>query len=363
MPIKGFETRQRIPRLGKIRLGVKKRNANGAEYPVKTDYFVCKDAPDIAAIYGETPRSLEVEFYSDDIDEIFPCWMKQYGTGGALRCLGDGERAIIRYTRPSQTGGAAPMELVRDGLICNEQFRQEYGADVYRCPCQDGDEEWHQAHGGKRAPCQPTGRLLFGLRKAPQLGYYELVCHQRAIVGVLSVLRLTLNAFGQLRYIPFELYLVPERLTVGGSAQTVYTPTLRIEPEWGARALTARRELALAEATGEGARGLAPAAAAPQLGAHVDAEDLEPDGDDTVVDPDTGEITSAPETPESQHFPCPQTADWEAFFAEDGMQLGYPDKASMVEVLREHIGDGKAVRSEGMLAAHKVLVEFRPQAV
>ena len=41
MPIKGLSEQRRLPRLGKIRLGVKKKNQKGIEYPASTDYFVC----------------------------------------------------------------------------------------------------------------------------------------------------------------------------------------------------------------------------------------------------------------------------------------------------------------------------------
>lgn len=36
MPIEGLSKVIRIPRLGKIKLGIKKINANGVEYPEKT---------------------------------------------------------------------------------------------------------------------------------------------------------------------------------------------------------------------------------------------------------------------------------------------------------------------------------------
>jgi len=39
--IKGLSSIRRLPRLGKIRLGIKKVTAKGKEYPSETDYFVC----------------------------------------------------------------------------------------------------------------------------------------------------------------------------------------------------------------------------------------------------------------------------------------------------------------------------------
>ena len=52
MPIKGLTTdrQEMLPRIGKIRLGIKKKHSNGREYPAATDYFVCP--PEVQAVYG-----------------------------------------------------------------------------------------------------------------------------------------------------------------------------------------------------------------------------------------------------------------------------------------------------------------------
>ena len=56
MPIKGLTTdrQEMLPRIGKIRLGIKKKHSNGREYPAATDYFVCP--PEVQAIYGPEPK-------------------------------------------------------------------------------------------------------------------------------------------------------------------------------------------------------------------------------------------------------------------------------------------------------------------
>ena len=52
--IKGLSDKRRLPRLGKIRLGVKAiSQKSGKEYPKETDYFVCP--PEVQAVYGEKP--------------------------------------------------------------------------------------------------------------------------------------------------------------------------------------------------------------------------------------------------------------------------------------------------------------------
>ena len=53
--IEGTSEITRMPRLGKIRLGVKKTSdKTGAEYPSAVDYFVCPD--EVKSVYGEQPK-------------------------------------------------------------------------------------------------------------------------------------------------------------------------------------------------------------------------------------------------------------------------------------------------------------------
>ena len=40
MPIYGISDQVRLPRLGKIRLGIKKKTKGGVEYPFATEYFI-----------------------------------------------------------------------------------------------------------------------------------------------------------------------------------------------------------------------------------------------------------------------------------------------------------------------------------
>jgi len=59
-PIKGISEVVRLPRLGKIRLGIRKKNADGIPYPSPTDYFVCPD--EVRKVFGERPRELRIMF-------------------------------------------------------------------------------------------------------------------------------------------------------------------------------------------------------------------------------------------------------------------------------------------------------------
>jgi hypothetical protein len=87
---RGEEMGTRIPRMGKIRLGVKAETAKGVEYPKEVDYFVCP--PEVVAVYGEEPKELDVYLPHEDPDYFFPHAYKRY-QGSRLTCKGDGETA------------------------------------------------------------------------------------------------------------------------------------------------------------------------------------------------------------------------------------------------------------------------------
>jgi len=92
MPIKNLSDKGRIPRIGKIHLGIRKQNSKGTEYPSPTDYFVCPD--EVKAVYGDKPKRLNITFHTNNIEEIFPQYYKRYGKSRGLVCRGDGESAV-----------------------------------------------------------------------------------------------------------------------------------------------------------------------------------------------------------------------------------------------------------------------------
>jgi len=93
--IKGLSEIRRLPRLGKIRLGVKDTSKKtNREYPKEVDYFVLTDAPGVAEVYGETPKSLDVVIPVEDETVFFPQAYKCYGSERGLKCKGDGEDCL-----------------------------------------------------------------------------------------------------------------------------------------------------------------------------------------------------------------------------------------------------------------------------
>lgn len=90
--IKGLSDKRRLPRLGIIRLGMKlKSKKTGKEYPAETAHFVVPE--EVMKVYGSEPTELDVMLPLNELEAIFPCAYKYYGSSRGLICTGDGEVA------------------------------------------------------------------------------------------------------------------------------------------------------------------------------------------------------------------------------------------------------------------------------
>jgi Recombination directionality factor-like len=78
---------KRLPRLGKIRLGIKIKSG-AVEYPRETNYFVCP--PEIQAVYGGEPKILPVMIPVEDEGLFLRQYYALYGSNQRLKCHGDG---------------------------------------------------------------------------------------------------------------------------------------------------------------------------------------------------------------------------------------------------------------------------------
>ena len=100
MSIKNLSERRRLPRIGKIRLGVKLRNTQGVEYPHAENHFVCPAGTDpgaglVQAVYGDAPTELDIVFPSDKMDMVARQEYKYYiRTRKNPICRGNGEVAF-----------------------------------------------------------------------------------------------------------------------------------------------------------------------------------------------------------------------------------------------------------------------------
>ena len=201
MPIKGLSDIRRFSRGGKIRLGEKRKNANGAEYPAKLDYFLF-DPEDPAMLpvfkerYGEKPRRIKIAFASEDTAVVFPQHYKLYGTSG-LACKGDGERA----TRLAD--GGKMVELDCPGPA-NCQFALSKGK-----------------HG--KPGCKQVASLQFFIPEMPVMQVWQIdTSGFHSIVNINSQLDILRQIRGRISFIPVDLIIKPVQAQVDGKKVVVY---------------------------------------------------------------------------------------------------------------------------------------------
>lgn len=197
--IKGdYSQVRRLPRLGKIRLGLKVLNQAGKEYPTETEHFVCP--PEVTAVYGEEPTELEVMLPSDNPEEVFVQKYAMYGAGSGLKCHGNGERAE-RY---------------------NEQTK---AWDIIPCTCPNlkSDEN-------PRGACTPQSHLMVMLPKVAMGGCYQITTRSfHATVGINSSLDLIRALAGRIALVPLKLRRVPTVTQYNGSKKTHYILNLILD--------------------------------------------------------------------------------------------------------------------------------------
>jgi hypothetical protein len=255
--IKGLSEIRRLPRLGKIRLGIKveKKLPDGSTvtYPKEVDHFVVP--PEVAEKYGEKPKSLDVMFPPADETRFFTQQYKAYVQQG-LRCRGDGERANRR---------AADLVWIRkkDGKIlddANARLLQEIPKEadhnaLVEIGCRDPEK-------GPGCPlvdegvCRAQGVLFVILPKISMGGVYQITTGSwNNIVAMNSIvdwLKASTPPFNRVVLIPFVLtrepeeieyegkksvhwllkprlpYTLEDMIKLQGSAQALFAPTERL---------------------------------------------------------------------------------------------------------------------------------------
>lgn len=203
--IEGLSNIRRLPRLGKIRLGIKKVSAKGKEYPSETDYFVCP--AEVRKVCGDEPKELNISFPMNDPEVIFPQCYKWYGSNKGLRCRGDGVNAL--------------------------RLNEETGEmEEQKCPCE-------LLENGK---CKQRASLVFMMPDVAIGGVYQIdLSSYHSIVDINSGIdyaRALLNE--QIAFVPFKLKRMPKETHNEGKKQIHYT--LQLELDLTAEQLRGKRE-------------------------------------------------------------------------------------------------------------------------
>lgn len=199
--IKGLSDIRRLPRLGKIRLGIKKMTAKGKEYPSEVDYFVVP--PEVAQVYGDKPTALDVMLPTEDEHMVFPQSYKWYVANG-LRCKGDGETASRRFADLAQ-GNRTPLE--------NGTAHQPNDLVRVACPCpllETGE-------------CKENANLMVLLPKVSLGGVYQITTGSfHNIVRVNSCIDYVRAVVGHISLVPLTLTRQAEELQYEGKKATHY---------------------------------------------------------------------------------------------------------------------------------------------
>ncbi len=199
MPIKGVTEVVRLPRLGKIRLGIKKENASGVSYPFQTEYFVCPE--EVRKVFGEKPRELRIMFPTDDQTQWASQYLRCYSASRGLVCRGDGETSVAKID-------------VRTGEIASKESAE---TEMKEITCNPAKCAYYQ-----KAQCRRVMNLQFLLPDCPGFGVYQLDTSSFfSIVNVNSSLELIHGTCGRLSMLPLSLKLIGQEVQPEGKKKTV----------------------------------------------------------------------------------------------------------------------------------------------
>ncbi len=199
-PIKGISEIVRLPRLGKIRLGIKKENEEGVSYPSPTDYFVCPD--EVKKVFGEKPKELRVMFPTENSEQWASQYLRCYSASRGLICRGDGEMAVARLVpRPGETIIPTGLEEVS----CNPNNCSYY----------------------KRDQCRRVMNLQFLLPDCPGFGVYQLdTTSFHSMKNINSALTFIRGVCQRVSMIPLSLQLVEQEVQPEGWCKTAHVLNL-----------------------------------------------------------------------------------------------------------------------------------------
>ncbi len=273
MPIKGLSETVRLPRLGKIHLGIKAKSKTGVEHPQKTDYFVFpKDHSDYEAlvkIFGEKPKELRILIPVEDEEQWATQYYKAYDRTHGLVCKGDGESATRMVD--TKTGDLTSKDTTTVAL-------KEMTCAGKACP------EY------KAKKCQEVMNLRFILPEVPGLGVWQIDTGSiNSILNINACAKMIRGTFGRITLVPLKLTLEPIEVTnpENGKKQTVYVLNLRSTVTIAQLADAAREQVKVL------------AIEAPDLETAYDVQ-LEEDTNSLWGEPETkaiGKPTSATKTP------------------------------------------------------------------
>ncbi len=194
----GLSSRRSTSRMGKFRLGKKGKNAKGQEYPQKLDYFRADPEDEnllglIHELLGEKPKRLRIMLTSDDLELVFPQYLKKYGKSGLL-CKGTGGK-------DSEGNPLPALFRIVD---------KETGEAVDDYPCDpDNCEDYESGR------CKRLASLSFILRDLPALRVWQIDTTSQISIQRLNTRFEDLAALSRAAGRPYLIAGVPLILSLG----------------------------------------------------------------------------------------------------------------------------------------------------
>jgi len=215
MAIKNLTDIRRLPRLGKIRLGIKKKTDKGVEYPTEVDYFILdpetpselenKKLVDVFhRLYGEQPKQINIMLPISDVNMVFPQFYKRYGKSTLLQCKGDGVEAVC-----SSQEFTEGLEVIG---------KTDMGLPKVKCA---GPECPYQKEGNKQ--CSRVGTLQVLLPELPGSGVWQVTTGSfNSIVNINSCMDYVRAVAGRFHMIPLVLERREQLIQNNGKARKHY---------------------------------------------------------------------------------------------------------------------------------------------
>jgi hypothetical protein len=203
MPIEGLSEVVRIPRLGKIRLGIKveSKDKKNVLYPKPTDYFVCPK--EVTEVYGDKPKELDIMFPVEESELFAQQFLRAYSLSQGLVCIGTGVEAHRKVDMDT-------------GAIADHSTKKWEWRDTL-CDPQDCPE-----YSTKR--CRRVMNLQFLMPTVPGIGVYQIDTSSfYSIVNINSMVKMLKGVLGRCSLIPLVLALGPVEVSPPGlTKKTVY---------------------------------------------------------------------------------------------------------------------------------------------
>lgn len=205
MPIKGLTENRRLPRVGKLYLGIKVKGKGGKEHPKAVDYIVCPETlpngdpnpnrADFVKVFGEQPRSIRIMFPVDNEDVVLSQYYRAYSSSRGLVCKGDGEQC--RRMVDAETGDLAN----RDSRAVEWKVMPCGGVE---CP----------DYLSKPQRCREVMNLQFMIPELPGMGIWQIDTSSiNTIKNLNGSAAFVKGIYGRLAFIPLILQMEQIQVT------------------------------------------------------------------------------------------------------------------------------------------------------